>query len=113
MTATTDAALLSAIVARLRQVDPRLRAVVLIGSCVWAPDLARDVDIVAVTESALPAEVYWDAVAALPKPVEVIVLRAGEKAQGLALAVRTGVLLWGDATAVREVTEGVSAPTFD
>ncbi|MFN3421293.1 MAG: hypothetical protein ACK40X_06195 [Armatimonadota bacterium] len=105
--------LLETIVKRLLEVDRKIRAIVLIGSFVWFPDLARDVDIVAITdEKDSPVDAYWDAVLGLPKPVDVVVFRAGEKAKGLALALRTGVLIWGDVKAVRDVVEDMPVPTL-
>lgn len=111
--ATEKDKLLETIVERLLEVDRKIRAVVLIGSFVWFPDLARDVDIVVITdERDLPVDVYWDAVLDLLKPVDVVIFKVGEKAKGLTLALRTGVLIWGDAKAVREVTEDVPVPTL-
>ena len=112
-TSTTQVDLLREIVRRLLEVDGGIRSIVLIGSFVWFPDLARDIDIVVITESDLPIDAYWDAVADLPKPVDVIVLRRGEKARGLALALRVGVLLWGDESAVKEAIENMPVPTFE
>jgi len=107
-----DSELLSKVVRLLLRVDDKICAVVLIGSFVWFPDLARDIDIVVITESDLPTEAYWDAVADLPKPVDVIVLRKGEKARGLTLALRVGVLLWGDESAVKEAIENMPVPNL-
>jgi predicted nucleotidyltransferase len=69
-TSTTQVDLLDEIVRRLLEVDGAIRSVVLIGSFVWFPDLARDIDIVVITESGLPADAYWEAVADFPKPVD-------------------------------------------
>jgi predicted nucleotidyltransferase len=112
-TSTTQVDLLDEIVRRLLEVDGAIRSVVLIGSFAWFPDLARDIDIVVITESDLPTDAYWEAVADFPKPVDVIVLRRGEKAKGLVLALRTGVLLWGDEGAIKEATENMPVPTFE
>jgi len=111
--ATKETELLDNIVKRLIEVDGKISAIALIGSFVWFPELARDVDIVVITESDLPSEAYWDAVSNLPKPVDIVVLRRGEKAKGLALALRAGVLLWGDVEAVKEATKNMPVPTFE
>jgi len=103
---------LSTIVERLLGVDNKIQAIILIGSFVWFPDLARDVDIVVITESDLPVDAYWDAVSDLPMPVDIVVLRRGERAKGLALALRTGILLWGDVEAVKEATKDMPVPTL-
>jgi len=112
-TSATQVDLLREIVRRLLEVDGGIRSIVLIGSFAWFPDLAGDIDIVVITESNLPTEAYWDAFANFPKPVDVVVLRRGEKAKGLTLALRTGVLLWGDESAVREAIENMPVPTFE
>jgi len=112
-TSATQVDLLHEIVRCLLEVDSGIRSIVLIGSFAWFPDLARDIDIVVITESNLPTEAYWDAFANFPKPVDVVVLRRGEKAKGLTLALRTGVLLWGDESAVREAIENMPVPTFE
>ena len=107
-----ESELLSKVVRLLLRVDNKICAVVLIGSFAWFPDLARDIDIVVITESNLPTDAYWDAVADFPKPVDVVVLRKGEKAKGLVLALRVGVLLWGDEGAVKETIENMPVPTL-
>ncbi|MEZ8217807.1 hypothetical protein B0813_001344 [Candidatus Fervidibacteria bacterium JGI MDM2 SSWTFF-3-K9] len=107
-----ESELLSKVVRLLLRVDNKICAVVLIGSFAWFPDLARDIDIVVITESNLPTDAYWDAVADFPKPVDVVVLRKGEKAKGLVLALRVGVLLWGDEGAVKEAIENMPVPTL-
>ena len=111
-TSATQVDLLREIVRCLLEVDGGIRSIVLIGSFAWFPDLARDIDIVVITESNLPTEAYWDAFANFQKPVDVVVLRRGEKAKGLTLALRTGVLLWGDESAVREAIENMPVPTL-
>ena len=111
-TSATQVDLLRKIVRRLLEVDGSIRSIVLIGSFAWFPDLARDIDIVVITESNLPTDAYWDAVADFPKPVDVVVLRKGEKAKGLVLALRVGVLLWGDEGAVKETIENMPVPTL-
>ena len=111
-TSTTQVDLLREIVRRLLEVDGSIRSIVLIGSFAWFPDLARDIDIIVITESDLPTEAYWNAVADFPKPVDVVVLRKGEKARGLTLALRVGVLLWGDEGAVKETIENMPVPTL-
>ena len=111
-TSATQVDLLRKIVRRLLEVDGSIRSIVLIGSFAWFPELARDIDIVVITENDLPTDAYWDAVANFPKPVDVAVLRKGEKARGLTLALRVGVLLWGDEGAVKETIENMPVPTL-
>ncbi|MCS7265224.1 MAG: hypothetical protein NZ805_10375 [Armatimonadetes bacterium] len=111
--ATKETELLEAIVRRLLEVDDKICSISLIGSFAWFPELARDVDIVVITESELPSDAYWDSVSDLPKPVDIVVFRRGERAKGLALALRAGVLLWGDFEAVKEAINDMPVPTFE
>lgn len=110
--ATKETEILDTIVKCLLAVDSGIRAIVLIGSFSWFPELARDVDIVVITESDLSSEAYWEAVSDLPKPVDIVVLRRGERAKGLVLALRAGILLWGDVGAVKEATKDMPVPTL-
>ncbi|MCS7187294.1 MAG: hypothetical protein RMK89_10120 [Armatimonadota bacterium] len=111
--ATEGTELLDTIVKRLLEIDDKIRSISLIGSFAWFPELARDVDIVVITESELPCDAYWEAISDLPKPVDIVVFRRGERAKGLALALRAGVLLWGDVEAVKEATKDMPVPTFE
>ncbi|MCS7265225.1 MAG: hypothetical protein NZ805_10380 [Armatimonadetes bacterium] len=110
--ATKETKLLESIVKRLLEVDDKICSISLIGSFAWFPELARDVDIVVITESELPCDAYLDAVLDFQKPVDIVVLRRGERAKGLALALRAGVLLWGDFEAVKEATNNMPVPTL-
>ncbi len=110
--AAKESELLDIIVKRLIEFDSKISAIVLIGSFSWFPELARDVDIVVITESDLPSDAYWDVVSDLPKPVDIVVLRRGEAVKGLALALKVGVLLWGDVEAVKEATKNMPVPTL-
>jgi predicted nucleotidyltransferase len=48
--AIETAAVLEEAVARLRRADPGLRAVILFGSAAWAEEMARDLDLLILTE---------------------------------------------------------------
>lgn len=99
----------------LRAVDPKIRAIVLFGSAVYAPKLAKDLDLLVITEGKRKDEAYWDAVGNLPIWVDVVVHRVGEPLSGLVVAgVRAfGRLIFGDAAVVEEVLPKVSVPTFE
>lgn len=68
----SDSELLSKAVRLLLELDDKICSIVLIGSFAWFPDLARDIDIVVITESNLPTDAYWDAVADFPDRKSVV-----------------------------------------
>lgn len=102
------------LVGALRGVDPEIRAIVLFGSAVYAPDLAQDLDVLVISKEPKQPSDYWDATKDLPLPVDVIPAKEGKPLKGPVLwGVRAfGVLLWGDVETVREVIT-MDAPTFD
>ncbi len=108
--------LLAAIVQAFRDVDADLVAVILFGSAVYAPDLARDLDFLVITcdpkerqryqEAALQVAGGWE--------VDVVVCKVGEKVRGLSGAVRAfGKVLWGEEGWLWEVTKNMPIPSFD
>ncbi len=100
---------------RLLEVDPKIKAIVAFGSCVYAPELAHDLDLLVITEEEKDLETYWDALAHLPLDVDVIVNRAGKPlGDGLKPGILAfGKLLWGEDKFVREVLGEVPVPTFE
>lgn len=103
---------LEQVVARLRRTDPRIRAIVLFGSAVWAPDLARDLDILVVTESEpREGDDGQDLFRDLPCSVDLVIRRVGDPLGSLAAAVRAGRLLWGDPRVIREALSGMPVPS--
>lgn len=81
----------------LNACDSRLGAVLLVGSGVYAPRLARDLDLVLVSESPRRAADYAGAarsvLAGLP-PTDIAVLRAADGPGPLRLAIASGRVLW-------------------
>jgi predicted nucleotidyltransferase len=55
---------------RLLAADPGIRAIVLFGSAAYAPDLARDLDLLVLTSQKRDLEVYLRAVEDEPLPVD-------------------------------------------
>ncbi len=109
-------ALLDAIVMALRSVDSDLVAVVVFGSAVYAPDFARDIDLLVISKAPKEWERYLDAASAAAKglEVDVVVKAVGEKAGKLAGALRAfGRVLFGEENWLWEVTEGMPVPSFD
>jgi predicted nucleotidyltransferase len=84
--------------------DAPIRDAVLIGSSVYAPDLARDIDVVVTAEQ--PKQVQ-DALRSLledaaGRSVDLIVRTSGEDVGNLALAIRAGEILAGEGETIRE-----------
>jgi hypothetical protein len=109
-------ALLTNIVIALRRADPEVVSVVLFGSAVYAPDLARDLDFLVISHNPKEQQRYQDAALQVAQgwEVDVIVCKVGEKVRGLAGAVRAfGKVLWGDERWLWEVTKDMPVPTFE
>ena len=99
----------------LLAVDPDIVAIVQFGSSVYAPEVARDIDILVVTEGEGRGEEYELAVEGFPVGVDVIVQRAGEALSGpLGRGVKvSGRLLYGDGEVIERMVMDVPVPTFD
>lgn len=94
--------------------DTDIRNIILFGSFVYAPSLARDVDLVVTTTNQKGYGVYLDAVADFPMNVDVIVRQPGENiGDRIAWGIRAvGQVLVGDGDTLKEVMK-VPAPTFE
>ena len=108
--------LLADIVQAFRDADADLMAVILFGSAVYAPDLARDLDFLVISHNPKEQRRYQDAALQVAQgwEVDVIVCKVGEKVRGLSGAVRAfGKVLWGDERWLWEVTKDMPVPTFE
>jgi len=99
----------------LLKADAKIEEIVQFGSSVYAPSLARDIDLMVVTQNKKPDDFYWDAVADCPMAVDVFVLEPGERigntlAWGIGGA---GRLIYGDGEIIRRKVEEVPVPTYD
>ena len=94
--------------------DADIRDIVMFGSFVYAPSLARDLDLVVTTTKRKDYGVYLDAVADFPINVDVIARQPGERiGDRIAWSIKAiGQVLAGDGETLEEVME-VPAPTFD
>jgi hypothetical protein len=94
--------------------DTDIRDIILFGSFVYAPSLARDVDLVVTTANRKGYDVYLDAVADFPLNVDVIVRQPSENiGDRIAWGIRAvGQILVGDGETLKEVMK-VPAPTFE
>ncbi|MDA8333376.1 MAG: hypothetical protein M0Z41_00030, partial [Peptococcaceae bacterium] len=91
----------------IRRVDPDVRDVILIGSAVYAPDLARDYDLVVTTRSDRDTSSLFDQLSdalshIADKPVDIILRQPGEEIRSLALGILAGCVLSGDGDTVEE-----------
>jgi len=108
-------ALLSKIVSALLSVDPNIVAIVLFGSAVYAPDLARDIDLLVISKEPKERERYEDAVleASQGWDVDLVVHKVGETFGRLSGAIRAfGRILFGDEKWVWGVTSRMPIPSF-
>ncbi|WP_448595409.1 hypothetical protein [Thermoflexus hugenholtzii] len=105
------AAVLEEAVARLRRADPGLRAVVLFGSAAWAEEMARDLDLLILTEGQPEESRLHDLLADLPLPVNLVLRRVREPLGGLAPAIRAGRPIWGDPRILEEALSGMPVPS--
>jgi hypothetical protein len=98
----------------LLSADADIRDIILFGSFVYAPSLARDIDLLVTTTNRKGYDIYLDAVADFPLNVDVIVRQPGENiGDRVAWGIRAvGQVLVGDGETLREVMK-VSAPTFE
>lgn len=97
----------------LLSVDADIRDIILFGSFVYAPSLARDIDLLVTTTNRKNYGVYLDAVGNFPMNVDVIVRQPGENiGDRVAWGVRAvGQVLMGDGQTLKEVMS-MPAPTF-
>ena len=88
----------------VRAVDPHVRDAVLIGSAVYAPDLARDYDLVVTTASQEHLEaILFDTLNEVSdRPVDLIFRHPGEDMGDLAKAVLAGLVLLGNGETIQE-----------
>ena len=108
-------ALLSKIVSALLSVDPNIVAIVLFGSAVYAPDLARDIDLLVISKEPKEREKYEDAVLEVAQgwDVDLVVRKVGETFGRLSGAIRAfGRILFGEEKWVWEVTSRMPIPSF-
>ncbi|MCS7188013.1 MAG: nucleotidyltransferase domain-containing protein [Armatimonadetes bacterium] len=108
--------LLTKIVSSLRTADLNIVAIVLFGSAVYAPDLARDIDLLVITREPKDWEHYLDAALKASEgwDVDIVVRKVGEKVGRLNSAVRAfGRLIWGDERWLQGVIDAMPVPTFE
>ena len=100
---------------KLLRADPDIQEIIQFGSSVYAPDLALDLDLLVTTTAKKEDDVYWDAVAAWPVNVDVVVREPGQRigdwiARGVCAAHQ---VLRGDGVTLKEVKNAMVFPTYD
>lgn len=99
----------------LRLADPDIVEIIQFGSSVYAPDLARDIDLVVTTRAKKDEGIYWEALADWEGHVD-LVLREPGQAMGrdLALSVyASGRTLYGNDETSKEAKEFMAVPTYE
>lgn len=106
---------LVALVKKLRAADPDIVEILQFGSSVYAPRLARDVDLLITTRAKKRIERYWDAAESWGGAVDVLVRKPGQRiAPHIALAVLAcSHALYGDGLTRREAKKFIGVPTYD
>ncbi len=94
--------------------DADIRDIIAFGSSVYAPSLARDIDLVVTTAKRKNYDIYLDAVANFPMNVDVLVRQPEENpGDRVAWGIRAvGQVLMGDGQTLEEVMK-MPAPTFE
>ncbi len=103
------------IIRALRANDPDIIEIVQFGSSVYAPRLARDVDLVITTRSKKDENVYWDAVEDFPKSVDLLIREPGQQMSAqIALSVLAfSKSLYGNGETRKEAKKFMQIPTYD
>jgi hypothetical protein len=106
---------LQRIVRALRARDPDIIEIVQFGSSVYAPRLARDVDLMITTRAKKNEDVYWDAVSDWAKNVDLVVREPGQKmGDNMALGVFVfSKSIFGNGRTRKEAKEFMRIPTYD
>jgi hypothetical protein len=106
---------LQRIVRALRAVDPDIIEIVQFGSSVYAPRLARDVDLVITTRSKKDEDIYWDVVEDFPKSVDLLIREPGQQMSAqIALSVLAfSKSLYGNGKTRKEAKRYMQIPTYD
>lgn len=99
----------------LKKTESGIVDIVQFGSSVYAPDLARDVDLIITTHSRKNEDIYWEAFDDLDLGVDVIIRTPGqEMGKDIASSVRLlGEVLVGNGQTINEAEGFMAAPTFD
>jgi hypothetical protein len=106
---------LAALVKKLRATDPDIVEILQFGSSVYAPRLARDVDLLVTTRAKKAADLYWDAVESFDRAVDILVREPGQRmSPQIALSVHAfSKSLFGNGQTQKEAKEFMGIPTYN
>lgn len=99
----------------LKKTDADLIDIIQFGSSVYAPELARDIDLLVTTRAKEKEEVYWDTFANLDLGADVIVRTPGQiMGKDIAASIRLmGNLLCGEGQTFQEAEVYMAVPTYE
>ncbi len=102
---------------RLLEYDPEIVEVIQFGSSVYAPEHARDVDLLIITKNPRDYDVYLDAVKEISPPfnVDIVVIGVGRRLREDFIRGVLGAfnILYGDGKHLLEYSKMLGDPTFD
>lgn len=106
---------LEALCQALLHADPDIQEIIQFGSLVYAPHLARDVDLLITTPVKKDMDAYWDALCDEALNVDLLIHEPGEHigdcvAWGVCA---TGRVLYGNEETMREVREAMPVLSYD
>ena len=99
----------------LKDADQDLVDVIQFGSSIYAPDLARDIDLLVTTRAKKDDDLYWDIFSDLDIGVDVLV-RTPEQPIGRDIAANVwllGNVLFGAGSTLKQAEVFMEVPTFD
>jgi hypothetical protein len=107
--------LLKELCVRLVRADPDVRDIIQFGSSVYAPEQARDVDLLITTFCMKDLDVYWSALGDELSNVDLVIREPGDRmGDWIAWGVcATGRVLYGDGETMKEARRDMPVPTFD
>jgi len=109
--------LLKRVCEKLLKRDPDIVEIIQFGSSIYAPDLARDVDLLVISRDPKDYDVYLDAIDEVNPPfnIDVIVIRPGQKLREELIRGVLGAfnILYGSGEYILEYAKKLGDPTFE
>jgi hypothetical protein len=106
---------LASLTAALLQADPHIRDILAFGSAAYAPELARDIDLLVTTANRKRTDLYHEAVAKCPVKVDLLLREPGDPiGPDIATAVcALRHVLHGTDETLKEARQLMPVPTYD
>ncbi len=109
--------LLKEVCEKLLKRDPDIVEIIQFGSSIYAPDLARDVDLLVISRDPKDYDVYLDAIDEVNPPfnIDVIVIRPGQELREELIRGVLGAfnILYGSGEYILEYAKKLGDPTFE